>query len=285
MEVKTIGMRFSVSGTKTLEDFLIYLKNEIITPTSDHRLLFIDRLESDLWAGCLLSFRDERVFLKYTFVNGVYKIDVEEIGSGEKIDCNFFIINSRTARGLLQLYHNSASFNIFAHLLKTKFGSMRAIESFTGSMEIKQLLRDETIDDWLNKITRIKRIDMDLDISDIGQKSLEVMGSEASRTKLRFSFRKTKKTQVSELKKAVGDFYRTEGKSIKRMVIVGESINTDDFYDITENIDIFHRQDYNDFAKSLEINSSDVATSMRNCANIQSLLSIYRIPSIKRHIG
>lgn len=279
-------MKFNSKADRTLQDILTYIKGLDIIENKDNRILVIDEIKPNFWGGCLLSIRSDRVLLKFKFEDGVYQIKPEELEKGtNKIDVNFFLINTNTNRGLFQTYHRSASFNIFFSIIKRHFLTMRSIQKFKGNLTANELLRNESIDEWLEKVDRIKKIQLDFSVSGISDSTLKIMSAEASTSRLTLTYRKTLLSKLGELKRATKNLLQKEQDSFEKFIIKGQVDGQDEFFDVFENIDVFYYQDFDEYAKSLQIESSDLVKSILSSNNLKELIRIYETPHIKRHIG
>jgi len=288
VDVKTIAVNLPVTGDVTLEDFLEYLRQEPIDVVNlaVREVIVINKLPNPqlphLWVGFLLSRRDQRVIPLMTIRDRTIEITAQELEAGtNKIDVNFFLINPVTQKGLYQTYQGSRPFSHFAHSLATKFISFRAIRGFNGEFTPREIIKEDSLDQWLERIERIQQIIYEYELVQDRVTRWDILSSEATSETVKLVYRK-KNLNWRTIKESLKRFVERQATFKKFLIKAKAEDDLDQYFDLFENKQVVDRQEFDQYARDLRFTGEDLIGSLANSPNVRGLVRIYLKGHIRR---
>jgi hypothetical protein len=288
VDVKTVAISLPVTGERSLTDFLEYLRKEPIdiTNTSVREVLVIDRFKhstlNHLWVGFVLSRRDQRVIPLMTVHKKLIEITAQELQEGtNKIDANFFLINEKSQKGLYQNYFGSLPFTSFANVLGHKFLSFRSIEGFKGEFRPCEIIKEDKLQDWLERVETIQRIVYEYELVKERVTTWETLRTTATSETVSLVFRKWKNVNWKSFKSTI--VRAVEDNNFKKFLIKAKTEDKiDKFYDLLENIQVVGMHDFNEYARALNFRGEDLVGSLEESKNVKNLVGLYLQGHIRR---
>ncbi|MCC7351843.1 MAG: hypothetical protein IT446_14885 [Phycisphaerales bacterium] len=275
MRVKIMPFEWELAEAVPLDNLMDHLRQKggEKVEFGDHaRRLYVCDLD-DYWGGMLMTIKDQKHLPLVAENNGKIVITVSELEKGTSpFEFNFFVIVKKTRRGLYQHYHQSCSVGQFSSLCRLAYDELRqqgltaaknklatgaskkevkAIEKkYRPSLKYVPIYRQETLNEILKDLDRIKSFEFDfatLTVDGNGFTPLRDAVKKESHT-LRFK----KDWSVASIRDQLVSII--ESKRLTKGRIEGrDSSGLEQVVRLTNNPDVLAEADYDDLAKTIEI--------------------------------
>ncbi len=288
MKVKLHGVEFRTGSQVPLGVFLDHL---VENPIKGYefggfkRFVYVQSKDG-YYSGLVITTKDIRQFIELMEKDGEIEINSRDVSpNSELAEFNFFIVNSKTGRGLYQHYYHSCALNTLGFMFRKKFAEFsksicnkeleaakkekdkKAIkEKYNDTFDWNYICKKENFEKLLINMARVKSFDFTVATLNVDEPSLTPLSGMASRVSQSYGFDKQSSLSsvVSAIKKAVA------GKLFDKAKLVGEDqygeqqvIYLEDnlevfaefeFDEIAEKMKSLHPQDFNDswFMKKMQ---------------------------------
>ena len=276
MKVKTSGFALDFQST-TIFDFLRYLKKNV-SYVKGNRILVVDELEGTdfLWGGYLLHYRPEKIMPKVKLTSNEIETLLDEIKEKDVYhgEFNFFLINTSTRKGLFQTHAKTSGWFYFSSWLGHRFEAFRKETKNKDAWFVPSpLFTQGTFKEFLEKVDRIKNATIATSHYEVAEESYQALSGETSRHIEQFIFYKKDKPNWKKIRKALLSIYT---KAPREMKVIG-LLNGDDVpFSLADNLEVFYRQDYEQWMRNLKFANKDIRLSVNNSQTIKDLIQIYK---------
>jgi hypothetical protein len=175
MQVRLLGMEWEIGGGVSAQQFfhhLTSLNGKGVTLGYYERLLYSGERDG-YFVGLFVTQKDQRKTCEVEkSSNQQFRITVRSLAKNTKLaDFNFFVVNTKTLRGLYQYYHNSCSIPQFGTFCQREYDALSsklcsreirngeneraAQRKYDGSMSCSVLVRPEKLGSLLSELSRI----------------------------------------------------------------------------------------------------------------------------------
>lgn len=275
MQVKTSAFTLSIQGI-TLEEYLSYLRDNY-TYSLEKRFLIVDKIDGkeNLWGGFLLTMRDEKETAQVRLDGNRLEVILAKVQDGfDNGLFNFFLINTKTTKGLYQTYQHSAPITkFFFHLnhLVNKYASDRRRNDITFSPS--PLFRKEAFEEYVKKFDTIKEIIIEPSYYKAREPFYQGLSSEADRYVHTFKYYQYSPRSVEKIVDSlIGIFNKNKPKALK---IKGKIGDLERLYDVANDVEIYDQMDYNEWVKNLAYSVNDIKDAVNQSAAVRLLLDVY----------
>lgn len=280
------------SAGVTLNDVLERIARHPLE-TKDNRIVAVTR-EGQNWKGVILSIRDVKHFTKIRQEQGRFTITAEQMEDGARpVDFNFFVINSRTNRGLYQHYHQSSSLNHFCWLLKGQYDDLRkerrnaalvalgeeatgrqkqaAHAPFKGSLRYQMLLRPGSFEECVEALAKIKIFEFQFAEFRPVQRAFRALEGVARRVTHRVAFQPH--AAPADQRNSIITFLRNS-TLFKAKVVGMDPHGIEQTFHLQNDLATFGTFDYDQLVNGMMIDSVNLQQTINQCAISGHLLNL-----------
>jgi hypothetical protein len=282
MKVRFLAFRVGCDGAMTLSQLM-----EFVSTQDSHRFMRYDRLlrvtEADgYYLGVVITSKQHRKTPELSVDDLV--VSVRDIEEGKNaMDFNFFVINTKTGRGLYQHYHQSLRLQSFGGLLDSQM--KRLVErqakaaiaqaettrniterqkaalrtQFRTKLHLAQLAREAELPDLVRGMERIKRLRYEVAYIEEPGSKLEPLTGLVKISRREFVF--NREATIEKLRDGVLAVVRAVSPSKGK--IVGEDAEGEEqILSLLENYDVFGELEYDEAVSTVHrMKVSDFASS------------------------
>jgi hypothetical protein len=262
--------------------------------TDDNRIVAVIR-DGPNWKGVVLSIRNVKHFTKIQQQeNGRFRISAEEMQDGSQpVDFNFFVINTRTNRGLFQHYFQSSSLNHFCWLVKTKYDELRksrreeALQGlgedasarektrvrrrFDGTLLYQLLARPESFTQCVESLARLKVFEFQYAEFRPVERSFRALEGVTKRVTHRVVFERY--ATPNDQRRSVVEFVRNANLA-KAKVIGMDPHGLQEIFHLNNDLATFGSYDYDHMVNGMLIDSENLPETINNCAITGHLVAL-----------
>lgn len=305
MKIRIFGFEWEIEKGISYEEFCLYLEQWSGVITKD-RIIALSKMDG-LWAGVLLTIKDEKAFCKMRRARGGrFTISPEELEEGTNmVAFNFFILNSATGRGLYQHYNHSASTNTFCGFCSERFRGLKkarieeaarkaGLDPESRSIRVRQiknrfsdklrysvLIRQEAFDELVRDLSSIKSFDFEFATLGEKEKDFLPLGEHAKRVSHRMVF--SNNPSPHQIKNGIIGLNRI---GLKRGKVKGIDPNGNEaVYKVMNNHQSFAEFDYDEVIRTVEIDSDNLVDSIQKSYIIGALIDLAKRPRVKALIS
>ncbi len=281
MKVRFLGFKIDV-GTIGLAEFLreqIQLSPKTFEHSSVSRLLYLREVGSE-FVGLLLTIHDQKRFLELS-TGKQFAISVRELnGTNRLVEFNYFIINTKTRKGLYQHYSGACGLTAFGNMLKKRYiqmiadrrhaqiaprrstlgkaGIRKVRQEIKGTLDLAAILTAEDFAELVKAMSRVQTISFAYRTPEIRNTALVPITDFLGRQVTTIGFKKG--TAVGRIKDAAINL--AKGKEFDNISVAGfDAAGDHAVYHTEANLTHFGKYEFDTLVTQKSIDLSDFAAS------------------------
>lgn len=294
MKIKFMGFEWKLGKGISIDNFCTQL-GKASGKEMDNRILAICKKDG-FWVGVLLTIKNIKAYCQLKNDGKEFIITPKELDENSNmVDFNFFAIKPESGRGLYQYYHNSAGTNTFCAFCRKRYNEYRNLliekerleaggdailkselakikSKYSGVFYYSTLLKPNGFEDYVNTLKKIKFFSYEFSTIDSEEQNMTPLGKLAERKVYKLFFSRDPSI-TDRIKEAIINL--SPSKKCKRAIIEGLDENDNDaVYKLLNDYNSYAEFDYNGLVKTVNINSSDLISSINESIIIKDLLRL-----------
>jgi len=305
MEIKTGGFELHLGNSISLSSFIDHLLT-CSNVAFGTKLIALTRQDSYV-IGFFMKIRSMKTYLKRKKEGTTFVVKPETIDKDENfVVVNFFILHTKTGRGLYQYYYGSSSMNQFCEHLSTIYTKYkttlidaekqqipedtakttktkveRIIEKkYRGNLKYQIIERKDSFLARVQQLKAIKNFSFDYMHIDPNNSTFNPLSILAKRISHNVTFGISGEKNISAIGNAIASVV-SSGTSTKCKVKGIDPVGNEVIYKMFNDHDVFETLDYELVAKSIIINFDDPITSIINSDILKNMVRLANTRQIK----
>ncbi len=287
MLIKTLAFKVDIPSWTTLCDFNDYLigKNCVPFGSSGEYLIAVNRSKLKIGTqtvkildGVLLRTKDARTFTTLANSDGSLTVAAEKLEDGTSlVDFNHFLLNEDTGMGIYQYYYQSVTLPKFLALLGRSFHDYENLPNNqninkrqSDPFSAEQYMTQKALTQLLGTMQKISKVEYKL-VSQATDSRFGIPSNKLKYVKKTVAY-DLKSTALASIVSKVKNQLTTNSSAYEQVWVSGRSADGEDvIYKMAQDFGCFKKDDYDNVAKSLDLDLTDVSASLKGNAPLKQM--------------
>ena len=287
MLIKTLAFKIDIPSWTKLHSFNDHLIGRNCQPfgAGGEYLMAVDRItltigtqKVKVLVGVLLRTKDSRTFTTLASSNGSLTVAAEELEAGTSVvDFNHFIVNEESGMGIYQYYYQSVSLPRFLALLGRGFhdyenlpNNTKINKSKSDAFAAEQHMTQQALAQLVGKMQKIRKVEYKLS-SQATDSRFGIPSNKLKYVKKTVAY-DLKTTALASIVSKVKNQLTTNSSDYEQVWVSGDNADGEDVvYKMAHDFGCFKKDDYDDVARSLDLDLTDVSASLKGNAPLKQM--------------